>query len=73
MTEHNNLKLDKDKLKEAFDLSSFDVNAVIRGAQLTLVGGASLVFPLPCFSPRCLHGPYQGDDEIDRLRMLRLT
>lgn len=38
MTEHNNLKLDKDKLKEAFDLSSFDVNAVIRGAQLTLVG-----------------------------------
>ncbi|KAI2634546.1 formamidase [Xylaria nigripes] len=34
----NNLKLDKDKLKEAFDLSHFDINAVLRGAQLTLVG-----------------------------------
>ncbi|KAI1120506.1 formamidase [Nemania abortiva] len=38
MAEHNNPKLDKDKVKEAFDLSNFDVNAVLRGAQLTLVG-----------------------------------
>ncbi|KAJ2975645.1 hypothetical protein NUW58_g8298 [Xylaria curta] len=30
------LKLDKDKAKEAFDLSNFDINAVLRGAQLTL-------------------------------------
>ncbi|KAI0857554.1 transmembrane protein UsgS [Xylaria cubensis] len=35
---NNNLKLDKDKVKEAFDLSNFDINAVLRGAQLTLVG-----------------------------------
>ncbi|KAI1739037.1 formamidase [Xylaria scruposa] len=38
MAEPNNLKLDKDKVKEAFDLSNFDINAVLRGAQLTLVG-----------------------------------
>ncbi|KAI0018159.1 formamidase [Xylariomycetidae sp. FL0641] len=31
-------KIDKDKLKEAFDFSHFDLNAIIRGAQLTLVG-----------------------------------
>ncbi|KAJ3575587.1 hypothetical protein NPX13_g3985 [Xylaria arbuscula] len=34
----NNLTFDKDKVKDAFDLSNFDINAVIRGAQLTLVG-----------------------------------
>lgn len=33
------LHVDKEKVKEAFDLSHFDVNTVIRGAQLTLVGG----------------------------------
>ncbi|KAI0404054.1 formamidase [Xylaria palmicola] len=38
MAEPGNLKLDKDKVKEAFDLSNFDINAVLRGAQLTLVG-----------------------------------
>lgn len=32
-------KLDKEDLKKAFDLSHFDLNAVIRGVQLTLVGG----------------------------------
>ncbi|KAI0122327.1 formamidase [Daldinia grandis] len=31
-------KLDKEDLKKAFDLSHFDLNAVIRGIQLTLVG-----------------------------------
>ncbi|CAJ2508814.1 Uu.00g138400.m01.CDS01 [Anthostomella pinea] len=31
-------KLDKDDLKKAFDLSHFDLNAVLRGIQLTLVG-----------------------------------
>ncbi|KAF7563764.1 hypothetical protein G7046_g374 [Stylonectria norvegica] len=30
------LHVDKEKLKEAFDLTSFDPNAVLRGAQLTL-------------------------------------
>lgn len=38
MAEPNNLKLDKDKVKQAFNLSNFDINAVLRGAQLTLVG-----------------------------------
>ncbi|KAI1340654.1 transmembrane protein UsgS [Xylariaceae sp. FL0016] len=32
------LPVDKEELKKAFDLSHFDLNAVIRGAQLTLVG-----------------------------------
>ncbi len=32
--------LDKEKLKKKFDISNFDINAVIRGIQLTLVGGA---------------------------------
>ncbi|KAI3319041.1 formamidase [Xylariaceae sp. AK1471] len=38
MAEPVNLKLDTDKVKEAFDLSHFDINAVLRGVQLTLVG-----------------------------------
>jgi len=29
---------DKEKLKKAFDVSHFDLNAILRGAQLTLVG-----------------------------------
>lgn len=32
-------KLDKEELKKAFDISHFDLNAVLRGVQLTLVGG----------------------------------
>ena len=32
--------LDKEKLKKKFDISNFDINAVLRGIQLTLVGGA---------------------------------
>ncbi|EJT75249.1 hypothetical protein GGTG_05186 [Gaeumannomyces tritici R3-111a-1] len=32
------LHLDKEKVKKAFDVSHFDLNAVLRGAQLTLVG-----------------------------------
>ena len=31
--------IDKEKLKEKFDISHFDLNAVIRGIQLTGVGG----------------------------------
>jgi hypothetical protein len=31
--------IDKEKLKQKFDISNFDLNAVLRGAQLTLVGG----------------------------------
>lgn len=31
--------VDTDMLKQKFDLSNFDLNAVIRGMQLTLVGG----------------------------------
>ncbi|KAI1371894.1 formamidase [Hypoxylon crocopeplum] len=31
-------KLDKEELKKAFDVSHFDLNAVLRGIQLTLVG-----------------------------------
>ena len=32
-------KLDKEELKKALDISHFDVNAILRGAPLTLVGG----------------------------------
>lgn len=32
------LPIDKEKLKKQFDISHFDINAVIRGVQLTLVG-----------------------------------
>ncbi|KAI1826579.1 transmembrane protein UsgS [Xylaria intraflava] len=38
MAESENLELVKDRVKKAFDLSHFDINAVLRGAQLTLVG-----------------------------------
>jgi hypothetical protein len=31
--------IDKEQLKEKFDISNFDLNAVLRGVQLTLVGG----------------------------------
>ncbi len=44
MAEPNNLTFNKDKVKAAFDLSSFEMNAVLRGAQLTIVGGTSLLF-----------------------------
>lgn len=43
-------KVDEEKIKKAFDLSHFDLNAVIRGAQLTLVGGMGHVLP-PSSSP----------------------
>ena len=39
--------LDLDKLKLQFDISHFDLNAIFRGAQLTLVGGKGLVPNLP--------------------------
>jgi hypothetical protein len=39
-----NVNIDKEKLKKAFDVSHFDINAVLRGVQLTLVGGLHL----PC-------------------------
>ena len=38
---------DKEKLKAAFDVSHFDINAILRGAQLTLVGGKLLWRPDP--------------------------
>lgn len=33
-------RLDKDEVKKAFDTSHFDLNAILRGIQLTLVGGS---------------------------------
>jgi hypothetical protein len=39
MSAEQRLPLDKAKLKKKFDVSHFDFNAVIRGVQLTLVGG----------------------------------
>jgi hypothetical protein len=39
MSADQRLPLDKDKLKKKFDVSHFDINAIIRGIQLTLVGG----------------------------------
>jgi len=37
--QHQLDKIDKEKLKQRFDMSHFGINAVIRGVQLTLVGG----------------------------------
>lgn len=33
------INIDKEKLKNAFDLSHFDINAILRGVELTMVGG----------------------------------
>lgn len=33
------LPFDKERLKQEFDLSHFDLNQILRGIQLTLVGG----------------------------------
>lgn len=33
------IEIDKEKLKKRFDVSHFDINAILRGAELTLVGG----------------------------------
>jgi hypothetical protein len=30
---------EQEKLKQQFDVTNFDVNAILRGAQLTVVGG----------------------------------
>lgn len=35
------VEIDKEKLKKAFDISHFDINAILRGVQLTLVGGTT--------------------------------
>jgi hypothetical protein len=40
-------RLDKVKLKKKFDISHFDLNAIIRGVQLTLVGGKKPQFVSP--------------------------
>lgn len=42
---HIPVEIDKEKLKKAFDVSHFDLNAVLRGIQLTLVGGERLSLP----------------------------
>ena len=39
---HIPVEIDKEKLKKAFDVSHFDINAVLRGIQLTLVGGEQI-------------------------------
>jgi hypothetical protein len=39
MATSDGMEIDKEMLKKAFDVSHFDLNAVIRGIQLTLVGG----------------------------------
>lgn len=47
MAELNLSSSDKERLKKAFDLSNFDLNAILRGIQLTLVGGTTCTqFPL---------------------------
>lgn len=38
MSGDQRLPIDKDKLKKKFDVSHFDINAIVRGIQLTLVG-----------------------------------
>lgn len=40
--------IDKDKLKKAFDISHFDLNAILRGVELTLVGGMHQIPPSCC-------------------------
>jgi len=35
-------QVEKEKLKKLFDVSHFDVNAIVRGIQLTGVGGMCL-------------------------------
>lgn len=44
--------IDKEKLKKAFDISHFNVNAILRGAELTLVGGAcsGLILQAPAWT-----------------------
>ncbi|KAF7544253.1 hypothetical protein G7Z17_g10105 [Cylindrodendrum hubeiense] len=39
MASGEGFRVDRTKIKAAFDVSHFDINTVIRGAQLTLVGG----------------------------------
>jgi hypothetical protein len=50
MSAEQRLPLDKEKLKKKFDVSHFDFNAVIRGVQLTLVGGTQPSSPPPSLS-----------------------
>lgn len=38
-TPHVPVQVNNEKLKKELDVSNFDLNAVIRGMQLTLVGG----------------------------------
>jgi hypothetical protein len=45
------LEIDKEKLKAAFDVSHFDFNAILRGMQLTVVGGSSISPPARLDTP----------------------
>lgn len=46
------INIDKEKLKHAFDVSHFfDINAILRGIELTMVGGNSLHDPSECIGP----------------------
>jgi hypothetical protein len=47
MASSDRLHIDKQQLKQKFNVSHFDLNAIIRGMQLTLVGGQSSFPPLP--------------------------
>lgn len=49
--DHLPVDIDKEKLKKAFDISHFDINAVLRGIQLTLVAGMSHAFLSFIFLP----------------------
>ena len=48
---HAPVHVDKEKLKKNLDVSNFDPNAVLRGMQLTLVGG---MFMFKLLLRRCL-------------------
>jgi len=45
MATHQKVHIDKEKLKKKFDVSHFDLNAILRGIQLTLVGGETRLQP----------------------------
>lgn len=53
-TEPQRRRLTRERLKKKLEVSNFDLNAIFRGAQLTIVGGmltiyiVFLSFLLPC-------------------------
>lgn len=61
------IDIDKEKLKKVFDVSHFDINAVLRGVELTLVGGRRADHPRDEFGTDTISQPSSPEPGLVQL------